>query len=127
MNHQMPLITRRAKTVQTTPKVTAKPLLEEFLEAVLGCGVEEEEGREDVEEVDDDDDEDEDDMSFGSRIVYLEKTLNFQRKMLRGVHTPRYPRLQVFDQVLLTPEAYAAYFQDRFDSKRRWIELFLGH
>jgi hypothetical protein len=72
MNHQIPLITRRPKTVQTTPKVAARPLLEEFSEAVLRFGVEVEEGREDVEEVDDDDDDDEG-MSFASKTVYLEK------------------------------------------------------
>jgi hypothetical protein len=44
----------------------------------------------------------------------------------REAHTPRYPRLQSFDPPLLTPEAYAAYLQDRSDSKRRWIALFLG-
>lgn len=66
MNHQIPLITRRPKTEQTTPKVTARPLLEEFSEALLEFGVEVEEGREDV-EVDDDEG-----MSFASRTVYLE-------------------------------------------------------
>ena len=101
MNHQTPLITRRAKTVQTTPKVTAKPLWVEFSEAALG---EVEEGREDVEEVDDVDDDDDDDdddreegcMSFASRTVYLEevKKKQFAKswKMLRkkcihqGIH-----------------------------------------
>jgi hypothetical protein len=78
----MPLITRRPKTVQTTPKVTARPFLEEFTEAMLGFGVEFEEGREDVEEVDDDDDDvddvdDDDGMSFASRTVNLEIFLNF--------------------------------------------------
>ena len=63
MNHQIPLITRRPKTEQTTPKVTARPLLEEFSEALLEFGVEVEEGREDV-EVDDDEG-----MSFASRTV----------------------------------------------------------
>ena len=66
----MPLITRRPKTVQTTPKVTARPLLEEFSEAVLGFGVDVEERREVDEEVDEDDDED-DGKSFASRTVYL--------------------------------------------------------
>ena len=49
------------------------------MEAMLGCGVNFAEGREDVEEDveevdnDDDDDDDDDDMSFASRTVYLEK------------------------------------------------------
>jgi hypothetical protein len=68
MNHEIPPITRRPKTEQTTPKVTARPLLEEFSEALLEFGAEVEEGREDDEEVDDDDG-----VSFASRTMYLKK------------------------------------------------------
>ena len=80
----MPPITRRPKTVQTIPKVTAKPFLEES-EVVLDTGLEVEEGRVDVEEVEDEDDDDENDedddneedeeegISPGSRTVYLKK------------------------------------------------------
>lgn len=122
MNHQTPLNTRRPKTEQTTPKVTARPLLEEFSEAVLGFdeGVEEENDDDEELEVDDDDDC----MSFASRTVYLEeKRFNLQKagKMLRKAHTSRYPILQEFDQVLLTLVAYVSYSQDPFDSKRCWI------
>ena len=83
MNHQIPLIKRKPKTVQTTPKVTARPLLEEFSEAILGFGLEAEEDTEVDEEVDDEevDNDDDDDMSFAL-----------------GRCTPRYLRLQVFDQ-----------------------------
>ena len=66
----MLLNTRRPKTVQTTPKVTARPLWEEFSEAVLGFDEEVEKGNEDDEEVDDDDDNC---ISFASRTVYLKK------------------------------------------------------
>ena len=82
MNHQTPLITRRPKTEQTTPRVTARPVLEDFTEAELGFGIEDEEGRDDVEEVDeevdDDDDDDDDGMSFASRTVYLDIFFRFR-------------------------------------------------
>ena len=68
INHHMPLITRRPETIQTTPNVMARPILEEFSEVMLGFGVEVEEDWDDVEEVDDDDDDD--GMSFTSRAVY---------------------------------------------------------
>lgn len=68
MNHQMPPITRQAKTVHTTPKVAARPLLEDLMEAILDIGVEDEEGEEVVEV----DVEDEDDTSPASRAVYLD-------------------------------------------------------
>jgi hypothetical protein len=112
----MPVITRRPKTAQTTPKVTARPLLEELMEAVLGFGIiEVEEGRGDDEEVDDDDDAG---MSFASRAVYLENfKLSESWKMLREVHTPKYLRLQMLDLALLILQVYASYSQDRFDSK----------
>ena len=65
----MQVITR-PKTEKTTPRVTARPLLEKFFsETVLGFGIEVEEGREEAEEVEEDDD----DSSFASRTVYLEK------------------------------------------------------
>ena len=70
MNHHIPLNTRRPKTVQTIPKVTARPLWEEFSEAGLGFDEGVEEGNEDDEEVDDDDDNC---MSFASRTVYLHR------------------------------------------------------
>ena len=60
MNHQMPV-----STEQTTPKVTARALLEELSETVLEFSVDVEEGREEAEEVDDD-------ALFASRTVYLE-------------------------------------------------------
>lgn len=78
----MPPITRRPKTVQTIPKVTAKPFLEEESEVVLDTGLEVEEGRVDVEEVEDEDDDDdneedeEEGISPGSRTVYLKKSLS---------------------------------------------------
>ena len=68
MNHQMPPITRQAKTVHTTPKVAARPLLEDLMEAILDIGVEDEEGEEVVEV----DVEDEDDTSPASKAVYLD-------------------------------------------------------
>lgn len=83
-------------------------------------GVEEENDDDEELEVDDDDDC----MSFASRTVYLEeKRLNLQKagKMPRKAHTSRYPKLQEFDQVLLTLVAYVSYSQDLFDSKRCWI------
>ena len=52
---------------QTTPKVTARPLLEEeFSEGVLGFGVDVEEDKEEAKEVDDDE------VSFASRTMYIE-------------------------------------------------------
>ena len=58
---------------QTTPKVTARPLLEEFFsEGVLEFGVDVEEGREEAEEVDDD-------VPFASKTVYLENNLKFAK------------------------------------------------
>lgn len=75
----MPPMTRRPKTVQTTPKVTAKPFLEEESEVVLDTGLEVEEGRVDVEEVEDEDDDDEEEgTSPGSRTVYL-KSFKFTK------------------------------------------------
>ena len=65
----MPVITRRPKTEQTTPKLMARPILEEEVsEAVLWFGVEvvDASGREEAEKVDDNDD-----VSFASRTVYL--------------------------------------------------------
>ena len=67
MNHQMPV-----STEQTTPKVTARALLEELSETVLEFSVDVEEGREEAEEVDDD-------VSFASRTVYLENNLKFAK------------------------------------------------
>jgi hypothetical protein len=64
----MPLITRRPKIVQTTPKVTARPFLEECSEARLGFGVWR---RVDIEDSEVDVD-DEDSMLF---VVYLELLL----------------------------------------------------
>ena len=61
----MPLITRRPKIIQTTAKVTARPFLEECLEARLGFGTSH---RVDIEDVEADVD-DEDGMLF---VVYLE-------------------------------------------------------
>ena len=73
MNQQIPVITRRPKTEQTTPNVTARPLLEAFFsEAVLEFGVDVKEGREEV---------DDDDVSFASRTVYLGKHLKFAKKL----------------------------------------------
>ena len=72
----------------------------------------------------------------GSWIVYLkklvfkfcEKKLEDAKRKSTYIHQ-RYPRLQEFDEVLRTPEAYyASYSQGRYDSKRRWIVvLFLDH
>ena len=74
----MPPITKRPKIVQTTPKVTARPFLEELLEAALESGVKVEEGKVDIEADDNDDEEndeeneDGDGTSPGSRAVYLQ-------------------------------------------------------